>query len=138
NHPGFSLVEQDVCTEIRVEEPVHEIYNLACPASPPLYQADPMHTMLTSVLGTRNLLMLARRHGARYLQASTSEIYGDPEEHPQREDYWGHVNCTGPRACYDEGKRAAEAMCFDCWRAGEVDTRVVRIFNTYGPRMRAD
>jgi UDP-glucuronate decarboxylase len=94
--------------------------------------------MMTSVVGTNNLLALAERHGARFLQASTSEVYGDPEEHPQREDYWGHVNPTGPRACYDEGKRAAETLCFDLWRAGRVDARVARIFNTYGPRMRAD
>ena len=94
--------------------------------------------MMTSVAGTAHLLDLAKQHGARFLQASTSEVYGDPEQHPQREDYWGHVNCTGPRACYDEGKRAAEALCFDMLRAGSVDARVVRIFNTYGPRMRAD
>jgi UDP-glucuronate decarboxylase len=91
--------------------------------------------MMTSVTGTRNLLRLAERDGASLLQASTSEVYGDPEVHPQREDYWGHVNCTGPRACYDEGKRAAEALCFDSLRTGQVDARVVRIFNTYGPRM---
>jgi len=94
--------------------------------------------MMTSVVGTGNLLQLAQTHGARLLQASTSEVYGDPEEHPQREEYWGHVNPTGPRACYDEGKRAAEALCFDMLRANRVDARVARIFNTYGPRMRAD
>jgi UDP-glucuronate decarboxylase len=93
---------------------------------------------MTSVQGTPNLLILAERHGAAFLQASTSEVYGDPEEHPQREDYWGHVNCTGPRACYDEGKRAAEALCFDNLRSGRADVRVARIFNTYGPRMQAD
>ena len=135
NHPGFRLVEADICDPLEVAQPIAEIYNLACPASPPRYQADPVHTMMTSVVGTGNLLRLAEQHGARFLQASTSEIYGDPEEHPQREDYWGHVNCTGPRACYDEGKRAAETLCFDLWRAGRVDARVVRIFNTYGPRM---
>ncbi|MCQ8782972.1 UDP-glucuronic acid decarboxylase family protein [Mangrovibrevibacter kandeliae] len=136
--PGFRFVEQDICRPLTVDEPVHQIYNLACPASPPAYQADPRHTLMTSVIGTSNLLDLARRHGAAFLQASTSEIYGDPEEHPQREDYWGHVNCTGPRACYDEGKRAAETLCFDSLRTGDADARVVRIFNTYGPRMQPD
>ncbi|OLP62089.1 NAD-dependent dehydratase [Xaviernesmea oryzae] len=138
NHPNFRLIEQDICTPLVIEEAVDEIYNLACPASPPLYQADPFHTMMTSVVGTGTLLQLAARHGARFLQASTSEVYGDPLEHPQREDYWGNVNCTGPRACYDEGKRAAEALCFDSLRLGQVDARVVRIFNTYGPRMQPD
>jgi len=135
NHPAFRLIEADICDPLAADEPVDQVYNLACPASPPQYQADPMHTMMTSVVGTGNLLRLAERHGASFLQASTSEVYGDPEEHPQREDYWGHVNCTGPRACYDEGKRAAETLCFDMLRAGVVDTRVARIFNTYGPRM---
>lgn len=135
NHPNFRLIEADVCNPLASDEPVDQVYNLACPASPPQYQADPMHTMMTSVVGTGNLLRLAERHGACLLQASTSEVYGDPEEHPQREDYWGHVNCTGPRACYDEGKRAAETLCFDMLRAGRVNARVARIFNTYGPRM---
>lgn len=138
NHPNFELIEADICQPLSVDEPLDQIYNLACPASPPQYQADPVHTMLTSVLGTTNLLRLAERNKAAFLQASTSEVYGDPEQHPQQEDYWGHVNCTGPRACYDEGKRAAEALCFDMLRAGRVDARVVRIFNTYGPRMSPD
>jgi UDP-glucuronate decarboxylase len=138
NHPGFAFVRHDITEPLVLERRLDRIYNLACPASPPHYQADPVHTMLTSVVGTRHLLALAEAHGARFLQASTSEVYGDPEQHPQREDYWGHVNPTGPRACYDEGKRAAEALCFDLWRAGRVDARVARIFNTYGPRMRAD
>jgi UDP-glucuronate decarboxylase len=138
NHPDFRLIEADICEPLACDEPVDQVYNLACPASPPHYQADPMHTMMTSVVGTGNLLRLAERHGASFLQASTSEVYGDPEEHPQREDYWGHVNCTGPRACYDEGKRAAETLCFDMLRSGRVDARVVRIFNTYGPRMSPD
>lgn len=138
NHPGFTLITHDIRDPVQVAEPIDAVYNLACPASPPHYQADPLLTMMTSVAGTANLLALAQAHGARFLQASTSEVYGDPEEHPQREDYWGHVNCTGPRACYDEGKRAAESLCFDMLRAGSVDARVVRIFNTYGPRMRAD
>ena len=114
------------------------VFNLACAASPPHYQADPEHTLLTCVLGTRNLLRLAETSGARFLLASTSEIYGDPEVHPQTESYWGNVNPTGPRACYDEGKRAAETLSFDYLRAGRADVRVARIFNTYGPRMRAD
>jgi len=135
NHPMFRLVEQDVCHLSDIVEPVHQVYNLACAASPPAYQADPVHTMMTCVAGTGNLLALAERHNASFLQASTSEVYGDPEEHPQREDYRGNVSCTGPRACYDEGKRAAEALSFDMLRAGRTDARVVRIFNTYGPRM---
>ncbi|WP_293855742.1 UDP-glucuronic acid decarboxylase family protein [uncultured Alsobacter sp.] len=140
---AFDLVEGDIVRGIptsirRSEVPLRAIYNLACPASPPHYQADPEHTMLTSVLGTRNLLRLAEAHGARLLQASTSEVYGDPEIHPQREGYWGNVNPTGPRACYDEGKRAAEALCFDFERLGRAEVRVARIFNTYGPRMAAD
>jgi UDP-glucuronate decarboxylase len=138
NHPRFRLLEQDICEPLEIDEKVDEIYNLACAASPPRYQADPVHTLLTSVVGTEGLLVLAERDGAKFLQASTSEVYGDPEQHPQREDYWGHVSCTGPRACYDEGKRAAETLCFDFLRAGRVDVRVARIFNTYGPRMRPD
>ncbi len=137
-HADFRLIRQDVTVAVDPDEPLDVIYNLACAASPPHYQADPVHTMLTNVLGTANLLRLAEANGARFLQASTSEVYGDPEAHPQREDYRGHVNCTGPRACYDEGKRAAEALVFDHLRAGKVDARVARIFNTYGPRMRSD
>ena len=137
--PRFELVEADVVDPLPRLPRVDAVFNLACAASPPHYQADPEHTMLTCVLGTRNLLRLAERDGARFLQASTSEVYGDPEVHPQAEGYWGHVNPTGPRACYDEGKRAAEALCFDFCRAGRVGAvRVARIFNTYGPRMRAD
>jgi UDP-glucuronate decarboxylase len=135
NHPAFRLVEGDICELPLFEEPIDQVYNLACPASPPQYQADPIRTMMTNVIGTSKLLNLAEQHGAAFLQASTSEVYGDPEQHPQQEDYWGHVNCTGPRACYDEGKRAAETLCFDMLRLGRVDARVVRIFNTYGPRM---
>lgn len=111
------------------------VFNLACPASPVHYQKDPVDTMLTNVVGTLNLLRLAEDRGARFVQTSTSEIYGDPEVHPQPESYLGRVNLTGPRACYDEGKRAAETMCFDFRRLGRVDARVVRIFNTYGPWM---
>jgi UDP-glucuronate decarboxylase len=136
--PRFTLIEHDVCAPCEPPGRIDRIVNLACPASPRQYQADPVHTMLTSVAGAHNLLALAERHGARFLQASTSEVYGDPKIHPQREGYVGHVNCTGPRACYDEGKRAAETLCFDMLRLGRVDVRVARIFNTYGPRMRHD
>ncbi|RKK04198.1 NAD-dependent epimerase/dehydratase family protein [Pseudoroseomonas wenyumeiae] len=139
--PNFTFIEGDVIDPLPARAlPRHldQIYNLACAASPPQYQADPEHTMLTSVLGTRNLLRLAEKHGARFLLTSTSEVYGDPEAHPQTESYRGNVNCTGPRACYDEGKRAAEALAFDFQRAGRAEVRVARIFNTYGPRMRAD
>lgn len=114
------------------------VYHLACAASPPHYQADPEHTMLTCVVGTRNLLRLAEDNGARFLLSSTSEVYGDPEVHPQPESYRGWTSCTGPRACYDEGKRAAETLTFDYQRAGRAEVRVARIFNTYGPRMRPD
>lgn len=138
NHPAFTLIEADVTAPLVVDGPIEQIYNLACAASPPQYQADPVHTMLTNVLGCGNLLDLAEAKGARYLQASTSEVYGDPLSHPQTEEYWGNVNCTGPRACYDEGKRAAETMCFDYLRQHRVDVRVARIFNTYGPLMRPD
>lgn len=138
NHPQFRMIEADICNIQMIDEPVDQIFNLACAASPPHYQADPVHTMMTCVQGTANLLSIAASHRASFVQASTSEVYGDPEEHPQREDYRGNVNCTGPRACYDEGKRAAEALCFDMFRSGKVDARVARIFNTYGPRMRPD
>ncbi len=138
NHPGFTLIEQDICDPVQIDLPLDRVYNLACAASPPRYQADPVHTMMTCISGTGNLMRLAAQHGARFLQASTSEVYGDPERHPQSEDYWGNVNCTGPRACYDEGKRAAETLCFDWLRAGKGDVRVARIFNTYGPRMQPD
>jgi UDP-glucuronate decarboxylase len=137
-HPNFTLVEQDILKPLQIDRDVDEVFNLACAASPPRYQADPHHTLMTSVVGTSNLIEWAAAKGARFLQASTSEVYGDPEVHPQREDYAGSVNCTGPRACYDEGKRAAEALCFDFLRLGKADARVARIFNTYGPRMRAD
>ncbi len=136
----FELVEADILDPLPAKllrRRFDRIYNLACVASPPLYQIDPEHTLLTSVVGTRQLLRLAADCGARFLQASTSEVYGDPDFHPQPETYWGHVNCTGPRACYDEGKRAAEALCFDYDRLGRAGVRVARIFNTYGPRLSA-
>jgi UDP-glucuronate decarboxylase len=134
----FEFIEADVCDPLPASLRADTVYNLACPASPPLYQADPVHTMMTSVVGTRNLLDVAQRSGGRFVQASTSEVYGDPEEHPQRESYLGSVNPIGIRACYDEGKRAGEALCFDYLRSFDVDVRVARIFNTYGPRMRPD
>jgi UDP-glucuronate decarboxylase len=134
-HPQFSVIRHDIVQPLGRLPNVDIVFNLACPASPIHYQADPIHTMLTSVVGTNNLLELAHQRGARFVLASTSEVYGDPDVHPQREDYWGNVNPTGPRACYDEGKRAAEALAFDYARLGRVDVRVARIFNTYGPRM---
>jgi UDP-glucuronate decarboxylase len=141
-HPGFALAELDVIDPATATlgpgTRFTHIYNLACAASPPHYQDDPEHTLLTNVMGTRNLLHLAAQRGARLLLASTSEVYGEPEVHPQHEDYRGSVNCTGPRACYDEGKRAAETLVFDFVRAGRCEARVARLFNTYGPRMRAD
>ena len=136
-NPHFEFVEGDVCESVP-DINVDEIWNLACPASPPRYQADPVHTMLTSVLGARNCLELARRTKARIFQASTSEVYGDPLVHPQVESYVGAVNPIGPRACYDEGKRAAETLFFDYARTYGVQIKVVRIFNTYGPRMDPD
>ncbi len=129
----FELVRHDVIEPILLE--VDQIYNLACPASPVHYQYNPVKTVKTNVLGTINMLGLAKRVRARILQASTSEVYGDPEVHPQTEDYWGHVNCIGPRSCYDEGKRLAETLMMDYHRQNGVDTRIIRIFNTYGPRM---
>lgn len=134
---NFSLIEQDVIHPVAIEH-VDEIYNLACPASPLHYQHDPIHTMQTSVIGALNVLELARRTGARIFQASTSEVYGDPHVHPQTEAYLGNVNTIGPRACYDEGKRAAETLFFDYHRCYGVEIKVVRIFNTYGPRMAAN
>ena len=130
---NFKFIEHDVTEPIRLE--ADEIYNLACPASPIHYQANPIKTMKTSVLGMIHVLGMAKRCGARVLQASTSEIYGDPEVHPQPESYRGLVNTLGPRACYDEGKRAAEALCSDYRRSHDVEVRIARIFNTYGPGM---
>ena len=134
--PNFEVIRQDVCFPLYVE--VDEIYNLACPASPKYYQQDPIQTTKTSILGAYNLLGLAKRTGAKILQASTSEIYGDPTQHPQQETYWGNVNPIGIRSCYDEGKRAAETLFFDYHRQHGVRIKVMRIFNTFGPRMAAD
>ena len=132
-HPHFELARHDITFPLYVE--VDEIYNLACPASPVHYQFDPVQTTKTSVHGAINMLGLAKRVKAKILQASTSEVYGDPKMHPQTEDYWGNVNPIGPRACYDEGKRCAETLFFDYHRQHDLEIKVVRIFNTYGPRM---
>jgi UDP-glucuronate decarboxylase len=133
NNKNFNLIRQDVTEPFDMD--VDEIYNLACPASPPQYQFDPVKTIRTNVLGAINTLDLARRTGAKILQASTSEVYGDPEVHPQPEEYWGRVNPIGIRSCYDEGKRAAETLFFDYYRQYHTRIKVVRIFNTYGPNM---
>ena len=133
SHPRFELMRHDVTFPLYVE--VDEIYNLACPASPIHYQWDPVQTTKTSVHGAINMLGLAKRVKAKILQASTSEVYGDPEVHPQPESYWGKVNPVGMRSCYDEGKRCAETLFFDYWRQHQLRIKVVRIFNTYGPRM---
>lgn len=130
---NFELLRHDVTFPLYVE--VDQIYNLACPASPIHYQRDPVQTTKTNVHGAINMLGLAKRTGARILQASTSEVYGDPEVHPQEENYWGRVNPIGIRSCYDEGKRCAETLFFDYWRQNSIEIKVLRIFNTYGPRM---
>jgi UDP-glucuronate decarboxylase len=130
---NFEIIRQDICLPLYVE--VDEIYNLACPASPVHYQRDPVQTTKTSIIGAYNMLGLAKRTGAKILQASTSEVYGDPTVHPQPETYWGNVNPIGIRSCYDEGKRAAETLFFDYHRMHDVRIKVMRIFNTYGPRM---
>ena len=133
DRPGLAFLHHDVTAPLDVE--ADEIYNLACPASPRHYQNDPVQTVRTAVMGAINMLELARRLRCPILQASTSEVYGDPAVHPQTEDYWGNVNPIGPRSCYDEGKRCAETLFFDYRRQYGVDIRVARIFNTYGPRM---
>ncbi|MBA4391053.1 MAG: NAD-dependent dehydratase [Syntrophus sp. (in: bacteria)] len=135
-NPRFELIRHDVTEPLLIE--VDWIFNLACPASPIHYQYNPVKTIKVNVLGALNMLGLAKRVRARILQASTSEVYGDPEEHPQTEEYWGHVNPIGKRSCYDEGKRVAETLFFDYLRQNKVDIKVARIFNTYGPRMRPD
>lgn len=133
NKPNFELIEHDIETPIDIN--VDEIYNLACPASPPHYQFNPVKTIRTSVIGVANMLELAKKYNAKILQASTSEIYGNPLEHPQKETYWGNVNPIGPRSCYDEGKRCAETLMTDYHRQFSINTKIVRIFNTYGPNM---
>lgn len=134
DRPGFSVVDHDITEPIQLE--ADRIFNLACPASPIHYQHNPVKTVKTNVMGAINMLGIAKRVGARILQASTSEVYGDPAEHPQRESYWGNVNPIGPRSCYDEGKRVAETLFTDYHRQHGIDIRIIRIFNTYGPRMR--
>lgn len=138
DHEHFSFIEHDIVESFFIEEDIDEVYNLACPASPVHYQSNPVRTIKANTIGMINMLGLARKHGARILQASTSEIYGDPDVHPQTESYRGNVNPIGPRACYDEGKRAAETLCFDYHRMHGMEIKVVRIFNTYGPRMAFD
>ena len=135
-NPRFEIVRHDLVNPILLE--VDQIYNFACPASPVHYQYNPVKTVKTNVMGAIHMLGLAKRVGARILQASTSEVYGDAREHPQKESYWGHVNPIGPRSCYDEGKRLAETLMMDYHRQNGVDIRIVRIFNTYGPRMAID
>ena len=133
NYPNFTLIEHDITKSI--DYYVDEIYNLACPASPVKYQADPVKTIETCIFGATNCLRLAKKYEAKILQASTSEVYGDPKEHPQKEDYWGNVNPIGIRACYDEGNRAAEALCSSYKRQYDVDVKIARLFNCYGPNM---
>jgi UDP-glucuronate decarboxylase len=133
SHPSFSFVEHDVTYPLDMQ--VEQIYHLACPASPPQYQKDPVYTIKTCFLGTMNMLELARKNNAKFLQASTSEVYGDPEIHPQPESYRGKVNPIGIRSCYDEGKRIGETLCMEYLQQYTVDTKIVRIFNTYGPFM---
>lgn len=135
SNPNFVLIEHDIIEPLFIDEPVHQIYNLACPASPVHYQYNAVRTIKVNTIGVINMLGLARKHGATILQASTSEVYGDPEVHPQVEEYRGNVNPIGPRACYDEGKRCAETLCFDYRRMHGLGIKIVRIFNTYGPRM---
>ncbi|VAX37520.1 UDP-glucuronate decarboxylase [hydrothermal vent metagenome] len=132
-HPQFELVRHDIVRPIHLE--CDQVYNLACPASPEAYQFNPIKTIKTSTVGMVNILGLAKRCKARILQASTSEVYGDPEVHPQKEEYWGYVNPIGPRSCYDEGKRVAESLCVNYHQEHQMEVRIIRIFNTYGPRM---
>lgn len=135
NNPNFKFIKHDIIEPLFLEEKIDQIYNFACPASPVHYIQNPVHTIKANTLGMINMLGLARKHVARILQASTSEIYGDPEVHPQTEEYRGNVNTIGPRACYDEGKRCSETLCFDYYRMHGLEIKVIRIFNTYGPRM---
>jgi UDP-glucuronate decarboxylase len=138
NEPRFTFINHDVVAPLSIEGPLDEIYNLACPASPPQYQLHPVQTTKTCVMGAINMLDLAMAKSAKVLQASTSEVYGDPEVHPQPESYWGRVNPNGPRSCYDEGKRCAESLFFDYYWQYKVRIKIARIFNTYGPNMALD
>ena len=133
----FQFIEHDINLPLSIGN-IDQIYNLACPASPKQYQKEPINTLETNLIGTKNLLELAKANNARFLLASTSEVYGDPQVHPQREDYFGNVNTFGPRACYDEGKRCAETVCYEYNRMHNIEIRVARIFNTYGPKMQID
>ncbi len=135
DNENFVLLDHDIIDPLFIEEKIDQIYNLACPASPVHYQMNPVRTIKANTIGMINMLGLAHKHNARILQASTSEVYGDPEVHPQTEDYRGSVSTTGPRACYDEGKRCSETLCFDYYRMHGMEIKVIRIFNTYGPRM---
>lgn len=135
DNPSFTFIEHDIVEPLFIEGNIDQIYNLACPASPVQYQSNQVHTIKANTIGMINMLGLARKHKARLLQASTSEVYGDPEVHPQTEEYRGNVNPVGPRSCYDEGKRCAETLCFDYHRMHGMEIKIVRIFNTYGPRM---
>ncbi|MCI0381640.1 MAG: SDR family oxidoreductase [Chlamydiae bacterium] len=136
SNSSFQFIQSDICDELEIQ--ADEIYNFACPASPKAYQLDPIQTLRTNVIGTMNLLELARKTKAKFFQASTSEIYGDPEIHPQHEEYWGYVNPIGPRSCYDEGKRCSETFCYEYWSKNKMNIKIGRIFNTYGPRMQVD
>jgi len=138
NNPNFKFINHNIIEPLNIEEKIDEIYNLACPASPPHYQKDPIFTLQTNFMGMSNMLELANKNNCKILQASTSEVYGDPLEHPQKESYWGHVNCVGIRSCYDEGKRCAETLCFNYINDYKVDVKIIRIFNTYGPSMDKD
>ena len=138
NNPNFKFINHNIIEPLNIEEKIDEIYNLACPASPPAYQKDPIFTIQTNFMGISNMLELAKKNKCKILQASTSEVYGDPLEHPQKETYWGHVNCVGIRSCYDEGKRCAETLCFNYINEYKVDVKIIRIFNTYGPSMDKD
>jgi len=138
SNPNFKFINHNIIEPLNNEEKIDEIYNLACPASPPHYQKDPIFTLQTNFMGMSNMLELAKKNNCKILQASTSEVYGDPLEHPQKESYWGHVNCVGIRSCYDEGKRCAETLCFNYINEYKVDVKIIRIFNTYGPSMDKD
>ena len=134
-NPNFKFIKHNIIEPLNIEEKLSQIYNLACPASPPHYQKDPLFTINTCYIGMSNMLSLARKNNCKILQASTSEVYGDPLEHPQKETYCGHVNCVGIRSCYDEGKRSAETLCYNYINQYGVDVKIIRIFNTYGPSM---
>ena len=135
SHDSFTFMNRDICTPLNIDEDISDIYNLACPASTVAYRSSPIETIKASILGGLNLLELAKNKGSKILQSSTSEIYGDPLQHPQTEEYWGNVNPIGPRSCYDEGKRCAESLFINYYREYNTDVRVVRLFNTYGPNM---